>query len=401
MKKSFFLITLSVFVLASCHVGRFFIYNFSDIRDYKKFPSKPLTAAEKTFHFSSSVENKFRFPDKDKDGKPITIEKILENNATVAFMVIRNDTILYQWYRQHYDSSSIVPSFSMAKSFVSCLIGIAIGEGKIKSVDEPITNYLTFKNANELQKVTIQHLLDMRSGIKNIENYYNPFGDVAKHYYGRHLKHYVKNLQLRCEPGTEFEYLSVNTQLLGLILEKATGMSNTAYLQEKIWSPVGMEFDASWSIDSKAGNTEKAFCCINARARDFAKFGRLFLNKGNWNGTQLVPESWVNQSAYNFGPINNFLYTSQWWHNKKYWSLQDSVKLRNEAFNIVRNTKEPEKSYLVSSAKDFFADGHLGQFIYVQPENNIVVVRLGKRPGSINWPLFMRNVTIYNALQRP
>jgi CubicO group peptidase (beta-lactamase class C family) len=215
----------------------------------------------------------------------------------VAFLVIRNDSILYQWYRPGRDASMIVPSFSMAKSYVSALVGIAIGEGAIKNAGEPITNYLDYLDKNKFSKITIQHLLDMQSGLHSIENYYNPFGDVAKYYYGRKLKKYTRRLKIKEEPGKNFEYISLNTQLLGLIVEKATGKSLTEYLQEKIWSQIGTEFDAGWSIDSKKYHTEKAFCCINARARDFAKFGRLYLRKGNWNGRQIVPEAWVEASA--------------------------------------------------------------------------------------------------------
>ena len=400
MKKKWILLVLATVVLASCHVGRFFVYNFSDIRDYKKFPSHPLTASPRPFHFIEAKGATINLPQKNKDGSAFAFEDRLHKTATVAFMVIRHDTVLYEWYRNNYDSSSIVPSFSAAKSFMSSLIGIAIGEGKIKSANEPITNYLTFDDNKTMSKVTIQHLLDMRSGIKNIENYYNPFGDVAKHYYGRHLKKYVRDLGLRCEPGTEFEYLSVNTQLLGLILEKATGMSNTAYLQEKLWTPIGMEFDASWSIDSKKEGTEKAFCCINARARDFAKFGRLFLNKGNWDGVQIVPKSWTEHTAWNFDSTNNFLYSSQWWHTRKFYPLSDTANLK-EPYVINKVPKQEGKYYLTTTANDFFANGHLGQYVYVHPASEIVIVRLGKNERKMYWPGLMRDIAEKNKVYKP
>lgn len=397
MKIKLVVSAVLLLVLSACHVGRFFIYNFSDIRDYKKFPSRPLAASKTPFHFVDLNLQTAKVPTVNSQQQPIDFEKHLEKNSTVAFLVIRHDTVIYEWYRPHYDSSAIVPSFSMAKSFVSALVGIAIGEGKIKSVNEPITNYLDFKHKDEMSQVTIQHLLDMRSGIKNIENYYNPFGDVAKHYYGRHLKRYVKNLRLRCEPGTEWEYLSVNTQLLGLIVEKATGKHLTDYLQEKLWTPLGMEFNAGWSIDSKKEGTEKAFCCINARARDFAKFGRLYLHKGNWNGTQLVPKDWTEQTAYNYSSINNFLYSGQWWHNRIYMNVADTIKLK-EPFVVLPAPKKNMKNVACIAAKDFYADGHLGQFIYVLPQHDIVIVRLGKRPGSEYWPGLMRKVAYMNKL---
>ncbi|NBQ48681.1 MAG: class A beta-lactamase-related serine hydrolase, partial [Sphingobacteriia bacterium] len=209
MKKTI-TITLTLIVLfSSCHVGRFFIYNFSDIRDYKKFPYRPLKPAPEPFYFKPKTNQTIQVNPKDKKGREHNFEEVLQKNGTVSFLVIRNDSIIYDWTRNTYDSASIIPSFSMAKSFVSALVGIAIGEGSIKSTAEPITNYLALPANKGFEKITIQHLLDMQSGIHFIENYYNPFGDVAKFYYGNHLRKYVKHLRIAKPPGSEFEYLSL------------------------------------------------------------------------------------------------------------------------------------------------------------------------------------------------
>jgi CubicO group peptidase (beta-lactamase class C family) len=222
-------------------------------------------------------------------------------------------------------------------------------------VNEPITNYIPELLKNGFDKVTIKHLLQMTSGIKFNESYVNPFGDAASFYYGLNLRKIISKMKLKTEPGKEFEYVSGNTQLLGLVLERALkNKAITSYLQEKIWTPLGMEFDASWSIDRKKDGLEKTFCCINARARDFAKIGRLYKNKGNWDGKQIVSEKWVEESTkLDTTEGSESYYQYQWW--------------------------------LPNPSKDFMAEGILGQFVYVNPSKDLIIVRLGKNEGRANW----------------
>lgn len=279
----------------------------------------------------------------------------LEENQTVAFLIIKNDTIQYEKYFSGYSKESVVPSFSMAKSVTSILIGCALDEGLIQSVDEPITNYIPELKKNGFEKVTIKHLLQMTSGIDFNESYINPFGDAASFYYGLNLRKQIEKMHLKAEPGQQFEYVSGNTQLLGLVLERALkGKAITSYLQEKLWTPLGMEYDASWSIDREKNGLEKTFCCLNARALDFAKIGRLYKNKGNWNGQQIVSQQWVEQSTRpeNTGGSVKF-YQYQWW--------------------------------LPTPNEDFMAEGILGQFVYVHPAKDLIIVRLGKNEGKADW----------------
>ena len=391
------LLIISVFVtFQSCHVGRFFIYNFADSRDYKKFPKSELHHSDNPFFFvNGTASQSIHLP------KTVTIkhktysfETTLKKTGTLGFLVIRNDSILYQWYSQGKDKSSIATSFSMSKSFVSALIGIAIDEGHIKSTDESITTYLDFLDKKEFANVTIQHVLDMRSGIKFAENYFNPFGDIAKYYYGTNLKKYLKQLKMESEPGKKFRYISINTQLLAMILEKATGKTPTAYLQDKLWSPLGMEFDGSWSVDSKKNRTEKAFCCLNARVVDFAKLGRLYVNNGNWNGKQLVSEKWIKE-AYTFTDSKNgFAYTNHWWHTRDFLPVQDTLLVQGP-YQILTNPKTNEP-YLRKPSGDFYAQGLLGQYLYVYPEKNIVIVRLSKREGRLSWPSLFKDIARKN-----
>lgn len=344
-------LVLSCILLASCKMGRFVYYNFADITDHEIFPYR--TAHKEGEAFVFPVAEKGKYPRKvTVKGKEIPFETYLEDNKTVAFLIIKNDSIQYESYMNDYEQSSVVASFSMAKSVTSILIGCAIEDGYIKSVDEPVTNYIPELKDNDLGNLTIEHLLQMTSGVKYNESYVNPFGDAATYYYGRNLEKAVLKRKSVNEPGTDFSYSSGDTQMLGMVLSRALkDKTITAYLEEKLWKPMGMEYDATWSLDKEDG-LEKTFCCINARARDFAKIGRLYLNKGNWEGEQLVPQSWVEQSVTpNANGINYYKY--QWW--------------------------------IPSANGDFMAQGILGQYIYVNPAKNLIIVRLGENYGTTDW----------------
>lgn len=352
--------------LTSCHVGRYFFWNFADINDYKKFPSLPIEKASDEFSFKEkSVGTDLTVPQifEEKSGT-ITFDNFQENHKTVAFMIIRNDSILYEKYYSGYDDSAIIPSFSLSKSFISALIGIAVDEGFIKNVHQPVTDFIPELKQNDPRfgNITLEHLINMRSGIRFNEGYSNPFADMAKYYYGRNLNKYLAQLKIETQPDEKYNYLSVNTLLLGIALERATGKKLNEYLEEKIWKPLNMEFDASWSIDSKKDNQIKAFCCINARTRDFAKFGRLYLHKGKYNQQQIIPEEWIKKTI----AITN-----------------DSKDSQNYSYNY---------SWRVKDDGAIFAKGVLGQYIYVFPEKNIIIVRLGKKTDGINWPEFMEQI---------
>lgn len=288
-------------------------------------------------------------------GKLVDFDQFMEDNKTVAFLIIRSDTILFERYYAKYDSASIIASFSMAKSYTSALIGCAIADGLIQNVNEPITHYIPEMSKNGFDKVTISHLLQMTSGINFNESYYNPFGHAAAFYYGKNLNKKTIKLKLKRQPGTQFEYTSGSSQLLGLLLARALKKETiTSYFERKLWNPMGMEFNASWSLDQQNG-MEKTFCCINARARDFAKFGRLYLNDGNWNGVQLVPKQWISESTHG-DTLNgaDLYYKYQWW-------------------------LEP------NNVNQFCAEGHLGQYIFVDKGKQAIIVRLGSGYGLPNW----------------
>lgn len=362
-------LTVALFccLICSCKVGRFVYYNFADIKDYKKFANRPITAPSQTFQYPAA--SNLLYPTLTIDDQKYNFDNYLANNNTVAFLIIHKDSIVYEKYFNKYDQDNIVTSFSMAKSILSILIGFAIQEGKILSIDEPITNYIPELKKNGFDKVTIEHLLQMTSGIDFKEAYTDPFGDAATFYYGRTLRKSISKMKLKNEPGTKFEYTSGTTQLLGLVLERALKTQTiTAYLQDKLWTPLGMEYDASWSIDKKKDGIEKTFCCINARARDFAKIGTFFLHKGQWKGQQLLNEDWVYESTkVDTSKCSDPKYQYQW--------------------------------RLLSGDGDYFARGILGQYIYVNPNKDLVIVRLGKNKGKANWDVVFQHLA-HNIQQK-
>lgn len=359
-------VILTALLLSSCHVGRFFVWNFADIRDHKKFPSRPLPAAAEPFQFALATQEKAP-KYKEENGKQIPFDTWLKDHKTVAFLIIRRDTILYERYFKGYDAAHVHPSFSMAKSVVSMLIGTAIADGFIRDVQQPITDFIPELKKNGFEKVTIEHVLQMTSGIDFTESYVNPFGTVAKFYYGRDLTKYTLKLKLKKDrvPGEKWEYVSGDTQLLALLLTRALKAKGdkrtlTQYLSDRLWTPLGMEYTASWSTDRKKDGIEKAFCCINAPARDFAKLGSLYLKKGAWRGEQLVPRHWVETSTRSGGTVSFYRY--QWW--------------------------------LPSNEGDFQAEGILGQYIYVDPAREFVMVRLGSAYGGLDWSNVFRSIAV-------
>lgn len=360
------LLTAVVICLDACKLGRFVYYNFSDITDHRIFPSRPLKQSGQPFHFPIAAnpgipEVKDIFPGiswKDWD-------QALEESNTVAFLIIRNDSIRLEQYANGYEESSIIASFSMAKSFTSVLIGMAIEDGWIQSEEDLVTRYIPELKDNGFEHVTIRHLLQMTSGLDFNESYYTPFSEAADFYYGTRLRRAILNLKLKAPPGTQFEYTSGNTQLLGLVLERALkDKTVTQYLQERIWTPLQMEYDASWSIDRKKDGIEKTFCCLNARARDFAKLGRLLVHHGTWNEQVIIPPDWMSKiEGTDTREAASAIYQYQFWKG--------------------------------SLGMDYMARGHLGQFIYVHPELGLVIVRLGKDQGEVVWQQVFERIAVF------
>jgi CubicO group peptidase (beta-lactamase class C family) len=340
------------------YVYRELFMNLGGAYDFRILPERKLTASPDPFRFtvepskSTLVQETFQ-----SDPRVKNLDDFLASTGSQAFLVIQNDTLIYERYFLEHQRDSVVTSFSVAKSFDSALIGIAIQEGYIKSVEDPITDYIPelARRDARFQDIHIRHLLTMASGLRYDSGRPISFGDDNLTYEYDDLRHLaLTETQVVGQPGVNFLYNNYNPLLLGLILERATGRPVTTYLQEKLWTPLGMEFDGSWSLDAEKNGFEKMESGINARAIDFAKFGRLYLNGGNWNGTQIVPADWVTLSTRDNGLIKAapIYYGHMWW---------------GENCN--------------PDSQDFLAMGNLGQFVYVSPAKNLIIVRNGERYG--------------------
>ncbi|MBI3511188.1 MAG: serine hydrolase [Bacteroidetes bacterium] len=351
----FIFIAANLFILFS---GRFYLYK-AVWNTYLRGRNGPSAMEYKIFD-NREVKNGIPQPwpiGKDYNKKEIPSDLLakMTDIQTGAFLIIKNDSIRCEQYWGEFTNHSYTNSFSMAKTVISILIGCALEDGKIKSIDEPAANYLPELANDDRKKITIKNLLQMSSGINFDENYVSPLAYPAEAYYGSDLRALtLAYTQLNATPGENFLYLSGNTQLLGFILQKATGKTIADYASEKLWIPMGCEHNAFWSLDNENGN-EKAFCCLNSNARDFARLGKLYLDSGRWAGKQIVPEWYALASVHPTGTKNTNGkpaddYGFLWWLLPEY------------------------KGHPV-----FYARGILGQYVICIPDMDMIIVRLGMK----------------------
>lgn len=288
----------------------------------------------------------------------IAVPDFLESTRTTGLMVLQGDTIIYEKYFNGLEKGTTHISWSVAKSVVATLLGIAYEDGLINSLQDPITKYLPQLSESGYNEVRIKDILNMSSGVGFNEDYRDFNSDINR--FGRAFalgssyESFALSLKREREPGTYNHYVSIDTQVLGMLLEKVTGKRLSVYLKEKLWDPMGMEFDAQWIID-KTG-MELALGGLNITLRDYAKMGLLYLQKGKWKGQQIVPEEWIKLATSPDAPhlmpgrdnpksSNRYGYGFQWW--------------------------TPEKPM-----NDFFAAGIYNQYIYVHPDKDLVIVKL-------------------------
>ena len=289
-----------------------------------------------------------------KNALPEKLKVFLSEGNAAAFLIIKDGQLLSESYFKHYDDRSKTNSFSMAKTVTTLLTSIAIDEGIISSFEQPIVELLPeFADQPLAAEVQVKHLSAMNSGYEWDENYYNALSPTVALYYSKDVPKFLLNGQFSQAAGEHFYYSSASTQLLGTLLNRALARKNTdfsQYLSEKLWQPLQMNDDALWHTDAK-GN-ELTYCCLNTNARNFAKLGQLMLNKGNWNGQQLVSETFIEAMTKPLGA--NYYGLSTWL------------------------STDPEINY-------YWFSGHLGQYIIVVPEENVVIVKLGESRSNPNF----------------
>ncbi len=318
-----------------------------DIDELEMFPKREIANNEPQPWKISSQFNKQKIREESL-GK-------FAQYKTVAFLVVKNDSILHEEYWEGYNDHSLVNSFSMAKSINALLVGCALKDGLIKNLDEPVGNYLEEFKQGDKSKITIKHLLTMSSGIDFKEEYVSPLAWPAEAYYGPDVTSTVTNVKMKYEPGKIWHYKGGDAQLLGTILKKITGKNVADYAAEKLWKPIGAEDKAFWSTDEKG--MEKVSCCFYTNARDYARIAKLYLNFGSWNGHQIVDSAYVKESITAANLVDregkqNDKYGYQWW-------------LMNY------------KSHPI-----FYMRGIRGQYIFAIPDMKIIVVRLGHKRAA-------------------
>lgn len=330
------------------------------IDDYVKFSNRVVKADNKQVWSKSNRYNSYQIP-------ASLLDKI-EEKETTALVVIKGKEVVFEKYWSDYSNISKTNSFSVAKSLVSLCIGAAIKDGKIKSVDQKIGDFLPEFNSGEKANITIRHLLTMSSGIDFGESYGDPFGFMARAYYGEDLYDLTLQKEVATKAGEVWKYQGGNTLLLSFVLKEATGKNISEYFSSHFWKPIGASQDALWTTDVEGG-IEKSYCCFYSNALDFARVGQLMLDSGKWNGNQLIPTEYylesirpVNIKSASGKVINHYGY--QWW----------------------LGTYE-ETDF-------FYARGILGQYIVTIPEWDMVLVRLGHKRDkdrSVNIPRDLNN----------
>ncbi len=276
------------------------------------------------------------------------LSKMNDTLGTVAFLIIKNDSIWFEKYFDGFGKNSQTNSFSMAKSITSALLGKAINDGYIKSLDQPVGDFYPQYSGSGM---TVGDLSAMASGLNWDESYFNPFGMTARAYYDDDLAETILKLKVVEKSGVHYKYLSGNTQLLAMVIQKATQKQLATYLHESFWQPLGFENPAVWQVDDEENRVVKAYCCIGSNARDFARFGKLYKDFGKWNGRQILDSNFVAKSiAPRFAESPEYGYG--------FW-LSDYLE-----------------------KKIFVMRGILGQYVIVIPEDDLIIVRLGHKRGN-------------------
>ena len=314
-------------------------YTTAYIDDYPEFDNRKIEAGQPQTWPEHTAYNSVKATKK--------LQQINQKLGTVAFLIIKNDSIWYEDYAEGYSANSKTNSFSMAKSITSALLGKAIRDGFIENLDQPVADFYSQFD----KRLTVGDLSSMASGLNWQEDYYNPFGMTARAYLDENIREQILNLKVIEEPGKEFKYLSGNTELLGMVIEKATGKNLSQYLSESFWKPLGMHESALWQLDSEESGMEKAYCCIASNARDFAKFGKLYSNQGNFKGKQLLDSSFIQKSIQPRFKETPF-------YGYGFW-LSNFMK-----------------------KKIFAMRGILGQYVISIPEDQLIIVRLGHQRGK-------------------
>lgn len=343
-----------VFLVMPVYMREALIHWYPDISDTYLFPSHTVHKADSCCDWPMAKDyNRYVMNEEENAG--------FTEYGTVAYLVIQNDSVLYEEYRDGWTPESLSNIFSATKSIVGLLIGIAHDEGYIESLDDRVGKYLPEFQEGGKDKIRVRDLLTMSSGLNWDEAYTSLISKTTQAYYGDNIRELVMTLEPVEEPGKRFSYKSGDTQILSFLLEAAISQAKgfqvtiSDYAEEKLWRPMQACQDALWNLDKKEGD-EKSYCCFNTTARDFARLGRLLLNHGAWNGRQLVSEAYLNEAIspatyleneFGDGPLD--------YYGFQIWIMH----YKGMQFPVFR--------------------GLGGQYIFIIPQKNAIVVRMGHK----------------------
>lgn len=341
-----------------------------DINYYLRILKFPFSEPIKNFNWyepKAKVEGDNQNLPYDNDKKSELSDKAInevieyaKNNNSLGIIIIHHGKIVTEKYFKDWDNTLAGDSESMAKSVLSMLIGIAINEGKINSINDPASLYIPEWLNDDRRRIKIRHLLEMTSGLRNSNSTISPFSDLAKMHLGFNVKDLVLSIPAEKSPGRVFEYNNINSQILGLILEKATGVKYYQYLSDKIWKP--LRADTAY-IETDNTDTSRTYCCLFSKLNDWGKLGQMVLNKGFYNNQQIVPEKWIDQM------------------------IKPSNKKPNYGLHIWLASSKNYKNTRISENFDdesmIFFDGRSKQRVFILPKYDLVIARVGD--NSNDW----------------
>lgn len=355
--------------LQACTLTKTIVHNFADLNDHRIFANRPVAASAQASPLRGLRQEPWFLAGlavPDETGATWRLDDYLARTRTAAFVVLHEDRVVLERYGRGYDAQSLLNSFSIAKAVMSTLVGIALAEGRIASLEATVASVCPEFAGRPYGAVTVRELLTMTSGVADAPSLLPGRAEV---YYGDDLRDLALRAQAPEAPEAPaprahaWRYSETDIQVLGFVLERAVGMPVSQYLAARLWQPLGMESKALWALD-REGGSEKAFCCLSARARDFARFGKLMRDGGRWHGQQIVPAAWAARSVLpGIDTLDRHTHQHLWWTPHG-----DAVH--------------------PGAGGDFYAYGHNGQYLYVNPAARLVIVKFSETNRQDPVPMF-------------
>lgn len=363
------------------YLRRYLAWSPSGAGDWQRFPSRPIARPDTPVRYPEDHAAAARLAPRLREvtwrhggaARTEPLDPLLAATGTTAFIVIQDGAVLRESYLNGHRRDSMTRAFSVSKSFTAALVGAALDQGRLHGLDDALIRYLPELAGRGYDAITLRHLLLMAGGLR-FSHGRLPWRDSPLTYWHPDQRRLLlRGPPVVAAPGRRFLYSDYSTALLGLVLERATGTSVSRYLEQRLWRPLGAEFDASWSLDHAGTGLEFTASGLNARAIDLVKLASLYLEGGRWAGARLLPPDWVAESVTPLPaplPGHTAQELAEGTYYKLGWWGHD----------------------LGGGRRCFFAAGHLGQVIYVCPERRLVLARFGAALGSVGWgwPMLLR-----------